>query len=208
MNNISKCNIAVFASGSGSNFINIYNHICDNKIEANLKLLISNNSYCNAVLFAKENNISYKIINGYRFESSVIDNVMSKALEINNIDLIILAGYMKKIPPKIIGCYSQRILNIHPSLLPKFGGQGFYGMKVHQAVIDSKEKVTGITIHFVDSSYDTGDIIYQKQIDVLDDDTPDSLASRVLQLEHMKYPEVIREICQKINRGSIEKSIN
>ncbi len=208
MNNIDKCNIAVFASGSGSNFINIYNHICDNNIEANLKLLISNNSYCNAVIFAKENGIPFKIINDYRFGNSSIDNVMFETLQINDVDLIILAGYMKKIPSKIIECYTQKILNIHPSLLPKYGGKGFYGIKVHQAVINSNEKVTGITIHFVDASYDTGDIIYQEKINVLDNDNSESLAARVLQLEHRKYPEVIKEICQKINRGSIEKSIN
>tara|TARA_B100001250_G_C19754856_1_gene769623 strand:+ start:146 stop:772 length:627 start_codon:yes stop_codon:yes gene_type:complete len=208
LNNIDKCNIAVFASGSGSNFINIYNHICDNNIEANLKLLISNNSYCNAVIFAKENGIPFKIINDYRFGNSSIDNVMFETLQINDVDLIILAGYMKKIPSKIIECYTQKILNIHPSLLPKYGGKGFYGIKVHQAVINSNEKVTGITIHFVDASYDTGDIIYQEKINVLDNDNSESLAARVLQLEHRKYPEVIKEICQKINRGSIEKSIN
>ena len=107
---------------------------------------------------------------------------------------------MKKIPENIVDAYKSKILNIHPSLLPKFGGQGFYGLKVHKAVIDSKENYTGITIHFVDNEYDTGNIIYQEKINVMDNDTPETLSKRVLRLEHKNYPQIIRKLCQEYKK--------
>jgi len=196
----SKCNLAVFASGTGSNFINIYNHIINGNIFGNLVLLISNNPTCKAVEFAKENRIAYQIINEFRFS----DNIEEKMLEVlddNNIHLIILAGYMKKISRKIIEKYDEKIINIHPALLPKFGGKGFYGMNVHRAVIDSKQEKTGITIHFVNGEYDAGDIIYQQEIKVLREDTPGTLAKRVLELEHENYPRIVKQFCEKYNRS-------
>ena len=194
-----KSNLAVFASGTGSNFINIYNHISEGKILGNLNLLISNNSNSRAILFAKKNHINYKIINQSRFSKNIVD-VMLKTLNDNNIDLIILAGYMKKIPKEVIAIYPNKILNIHPALLPKFGGQGFYGMNVHKAVIDSGDENTGITIHFVDDSYDTGNIIYQEKINVIDGESPENLSRRVLELEHKNYPKIINDFCKKIRR--------
>lgn len=196
----SKCNLAVFASGTGSNFINIYNHIVNGDILGNLALLISNNPRCKAVEFAKENGIDYQIINKFRFS----DNIEEKMLEVlnnNNIHLIILAGYMKKIPRKVIEKYDEKIINIHPALLPKFGGKGFYGMNVHKAVIASKQEETGITIHFVNGEYDAGDIIYQQEINVLKEDSAESLAKRVLELEHENYPRIIKQFCEKYNRS-------
>ena len=198
INSNNKCNLAIFASGGGSNFKNIYNHICNNYIHAEIKILISNNSNCGSVLFAKENKIQYKVINNFRFSDDKIDNIMLNILKDNNIDLIVLAGYMKKIPEKIVKYYYNKILNIHPALLPKFGGKGFYGMKIHEAVIDSKEENTGVTIHFVDNNYDTGNIVYQEEIKVMQNDTAESLSKRVLQLEHKVYPEIIRKLCKII----------
>ena len=195
----SKCNLAVFASGTGSNFINIYNHIINGNIFGNLVLLISNNPTCKAVEFAKENRIAYQIINEFRFS----DNIEEKMLEVlddNNIHLIILAGYMKKISRKIIEKYDEKIINIHPALLPKFGGKGFYGMNVHRAVIDSNQDKTGITIHFVNGEYDAGDIIYQQEIKVFKEDSPDTLAKRVLELEHENYPRIVKQFCEKYNK--------
>ena len=113
------------------------------------------------------------------------------------IDLIVLAGYMKKVSKKVIEFYNGRILNIHPALLPKFGGKGFYGMNIHESVIKLKEKTTGITIHIVDHDYDTGNIIYKEEIPVLETDTASSIAQRVLELEHRVYPEVIRDFLEK-----------
>jgi len=191
-----RYNIGLFASGSGSNFINIYKHICNGNIWAEISLLISNNSNCKAINFAKNNNINYKIVNNSRFSGNQIDDIMLEILKDYKIDLIVLAGYMKKIPEKVIEYYHNRILNIHPALLPKFGGKGFYGMKVHEAVISSKEKTTGVTIHLVDNNYDTGEIIYQEKIKVMENDTPNSIAGRVLELEHKAYPEVIKKFCE------------
>jgi len=199
--NEQKCNIAIFASGTGSNFINIYNHILDGKIFANINILISNNPNCKAIEFAKKNKINYKIINKFRLSNNEnIEKVIGKVLIKNNINLIVLAGYMKKIPKQIIELYPRKILNIHPALLPKFGGKGFYGIKVHEAVINSGEKSTGITIHFVDNDYDTGDIIYQKEVDVLENDSAVSLSKRVLELEHKSYPVVVKEFCDKYRK--------
>ncbi len=199
MNTIAKkYNIAIFASGTGSNFINIYNNICNGNINAQIKLLISNNPNCRAIEFADKNKINYKIINNFRFKDNQIDNVMLGALSNYEIDLIVLAGYMKKISKKVIEFYNGKILNIHPALLPKFGGKGFYGMKIHESVIKSKEKITGVTVHVVDHDYDTGNIIYQKEISVLKSDTASSLSQRVLELEHRVYPEVIRNFLETI----------
>ena len=157
-----KYNIAVFASGTGSNFINIYKYIRNQSINAHMSLLISNNPNCKAINFAKENDVKYEIINNSRFSKDQIDNTMLNILKDYKIDLVVLAGYMKKIPKKVIKYYYNRILNIHPALLPKFGGKGFYGMNVHKAVISSKEKTTGVTIHLVDDNYDT-EILYIKK---------------------------------------------
>ena len=190
-------NIAIFASGTGSNFINIYDSICNGKINAQIKLLISNNPNCRAVKFANKNRIKSKIINNFRFKDNQIDDIMLGELSNYKIDLIVLAGYMKKVSKKVIEFYNGRILNIHPALLPKFGGKGFYGMNIHESVIKLKEKTTGITIHIVDHDYDTGNIIYKEEIPVLETDTASSIAQRVLELEHRVYPEVIRDFLEK-----------
>ncbi len=194
-----KCNLAIFASGTGSNFINIYNNIINGKINANLNILISNNPNCQAVNFAKNNGINYSIINKFRCKS-IMDEILD-VLNNNNIHLVLLAGYMKKIPEVVVNKYSRKIINIHPALLPKFGGAGFYGMNIHEAVIKNREKETGITIHFVDNDYDTGEIIYQEKIKVKNEDSPDTLAKRVLELEHKIYPEIVRQFCDKYKGG-------
>ena len=187
-------NIAVFASGTGSNFINIYNGLKNNSINGEIKLLISNNSNCGAVLFAIKNNIEYKIINDFRFPIKK-NKEYELVLNFYRIDLILLAGFMKKIPVNIVRLYKNKILNIHPSLLPKYGGQGFYGMKVHEAVIDSKDKLSGATVHFVNEHYDKGTIVLQKSLNVLKSDTPDSLSKKILKIEHSIYLEAVHLFC-------------
>ena len=143
----------------------------------------------------KKNNIKYEIIKigSYSNYQIYVDSMLS-CLNINNINLIALAGFLRKVPEEIIEKYNQRILNIHPSLLPKYGGRGFYGMNVHRAVIDSGEKKTGITIHFVDKEYDKGPIIYQEEVSVLNGDNPEELSSRVLKVEHRAYKMVIESL--------------
>ena len=187
-------NIAVFASGTGSNFINIYNGLKNNSINGEIKLLISNNSNCGAVLFAIKNNIEYKIINDFRFPIKK-NKEYELVLNFYRIDLILLAGFMKKIPENIVRLYKNKILNIHPSLLPKYGGQGFYGMKVHEAVIDSKDKLSGATVHFVNEHYDKGTIVLQKSLNVLKSDTPESLSKKILKIEHSIYLEAVHLFC-------------
>ncbi len=189
--------IAVFASGAGSNFIEINKNILNKNINGQIKILISNNPKCGAVEYAIENNISVKIINDFRYpkkedKNKEYENILKK----NKIDLILLAGFMKKIPCDIVKIYQNRIMNIHPSLLPDFGGPGFYGYKVHEAVIKSKNKLSGATIHFVNEDYDKGPIIFQKSIEVLDIDSSKSLSKKVLKIEHEIYSKIVMQYCK------------
>ena len=190
-------NIAVFASGSGSNFIKINENIINNNINGKIKVLISNNPRCGAVEYAIKNNINFKIINNHRYpEKKIKDKEYQNILNKSEIDLILLAGFMKKIPFSIIENFKNKIMNIHPSILPSFGGAGFYGIKVHEAVIESGNKLTGATVHFVDEEYDRGPIIFQKSIDVLSDDSPTDLSKKVLKIEHEIYSKVVKYYCE------------
>jgi len=190
-------NIAVFASGSGSNFIKINENIINNNINGKIKVLISNNPRCDAVEYAIKNNINFKIINNHRYpEKKIKDKEYQNILSKSEIDLILLAGFMKKIPFSIIENFKNKIMNIHPSILPSFGGPGFYGIKVHEAVIESGNKLTGATVHFVDEEYDRGPIIFQKSIDVLSDDGPTDLSKKVLKIEHEIYSKVVKYYCE------------
>ena len=187
----SKKKIVVFASGSGTNFINIY----ENVHNATVVLLISNNSKSGAIEYAKSNNVDYKVINKIRFPNSLYDEY-EKTLVYYKPDLILLAGFMKKIPNNVINKFKNKIMNIHPSLLPKYGGKGFYGMKVHEAVINSKDKITGVTIHFINNEYDRGPIIKQKEILVNRKiDNAVSLAKKVLRAEYELYLEIVELYC-------------
>ena len=190
-----KKNIAVFASGTGSNFINISNKIKKNKINAKICLLVSNNSKSGAVKFCKDNNIVFYIYNDKKFPNDVNNKQLIDKMFFYKIDLILLAGYMKKISRNFIDFFNKKIMNIHPSLLPHYGGKGFYGMKVHEAVFKNKEKKTGATIHFVDYNYDTGPILMQKKIDIVKNDTPIEISKKVLKIEHEIYPKAVDFFC-------------
>ena len=183
-------NIVVFASGTGTNFINIYKKL---KL-GNINLLISNNANCGAVVFAKKNNINFKIINKSRSEN--LEKDYENVLEKYNPDLILLAGFLKKIPKKIINLYKNKIMNVHPSLLPKYGGKGFFGINVHKSVIKSKDKISGATIHFVDDKYDEGPIVLQKKIDVLKNDSAESLSKKILQIEYDLFLKAVTLFCE------------
>ncbi len=186
-------NIAVFASGRGSNLMAILNAIKKGVLKAKISVVISNNSNAGALEIARANGIDALHISRKQFSSDeeyvrkILDELRSR-----NIQLIVLAGYMKKIPPEVIKEYPNRILNIHPALLPSFGGQGMYGLNVHRAVIESGVKITGVTVHIVDEEYDHGPIVMQKAVEVRDDDTPETLAQRVLEVEHEVYPQAIK----------------
>ena len=191
-----KKNIAIFASGSGSNFINIFNKISSNSIKATLCLLVSNNPRCNAVEFAKNNFIDYFIYNKVRFpENDIMDQILINKLESYEIDLIVLAVYMKKISPEMVRRFNRKILNIHPSLLPLYGGTGYFGTKVHKAIINSGETKTGATVHFIDDCYDSGPILIQEEVKVNKNDHHRDLAKRVLEVEHRIYPMAIKYYC-------------
>ena len=186
-------NIAVFASGRGSNLMAILNAIKEGKLNARISVVISNNSNAGALEIARANGIDALHISRKQFSSDedYVNRILCE-LKSRNIELIVLAGYMKKIPPEIIREYPNRILNIHPALLPAFGGLGMYGMNVHKAVIDYGVKITGVTVHIVDEEYDHGPIVMQRAVEVRDDDTPETLAERVLKVEHEIYPLAIK----------------
>ena len=194
-------NLVVFASGSGSNFISIYKNTLNKSIEnSRIVLLVSNNPFCNSVNFAKGNNIESFVINKKRFpENDEYNRVLKNRLFEANPTLIILAGYIKLIPSAITSFYENKIINIHPGKLPHFGGKGFYGLNVHKAVIDRGNKKTAVTIHYVNKEYDKGQIIHEEIIDVLDNDSPESLSKRVLEYEHKVYSKVINGILKEMN---------
>lgn len=186
-------NLVVFASGSGTNFRSIIEACERNEISADITGLITDKAGIGAIDHAQEFEIPHKVILPANF-SSEHDFAQALITQLNrwNADLIILAGYLKKIPEQVINTYADRILNIHPALLPKFGGKGFYGMKVHRAVIESGETESGCSVHIVTKEFDEGPVLGQIKVPVKDDDTPESLAKRVLEQEHQLYPKVIQ----------------
>ena len=188
--------IVVFASGGGSNFKSIYNGTLNGKIKnTSISLLISNNPKSGAVLFAKEKDIDVFILNANRYpDNDEYESVLIEKLKKVEPILVILAGYMKLIPSKTTSIYKGKIINIHPGKLPDFGGKGLYGMNVHQAVINSGVKETAITIHYVNEEYDKGMIIHQEKIPINRDDSVESLAKRVLLMEHKIYPQIINKL--------------
>ena len=186
-------NVAVFASGRGSNARAILKNIDRERIKARISIILSNKSDAGIFDIARQRNIPYRHIDlsHYTCEKDYVGDVLS-ILDGHNVGLIVLAGYLKKIPSEIISQYRNRIMNIHPALLPAFGGKGMYGMNVHRAVVEYGVKITGATVHFVDEEYDHGPIILQEAIRVHDDDTPESLSEKVLAVEHDIYSRAIK----------------
>ena len=181
--------IVVFASGSGSNFKNIVNKIKLHKLSAKIYLLVSNNPNCKAVNFAKRNGIDIFIYNSKIFPNDKNQIYLSEKLISYNLDLILLAGYMKKISTSIVNKYKNKILNIHPSLLPKYKG-----LNTHFRAIKNRDKFAGCTVHHVSEKLDSGKIILQKKVKITKRDNPASLAKKVLKQEHKLYPAAIMKI--------------
>ena len=179
--------IAIFASGSGTNAEEIFKHF-QNHPSAEVVLLLSNNAEAYALERAKKFNVSSKVFNRTIFRES--EEVLTWLKE-KNVTHIVLAGFMWLVPTYLIKAYSGKIINIHPALLPKFGGKGMYGMHVHEAVKAASEKETGITIHEVNEKYDEGKILFQAKCEVNLTDTPDDIAKKVHQLEYSHYPAII-----------------
>ena len=184
--------LAVFVSGRGSNFRTIHEHILNGEIIAQIILIITDKPECPAADYARENDI--KVIQ-YPGENTGPEQLVD-TLEQWQIDMVLLAGYLKLVPSKVVQAYPRAMLNIHPALLPAFGGKGYYGHHVHDAVIASGAKISGVTIHFVDEEYDHGPIVAQVVVPVRPDDTADALAARVLTHEHKLYPKVVAAICR------------
>lgn len=184
-------NLVFFASGSGTNFQSVIDAIDSGQLKAQITGLISNRADAGAIDRAKTHHIPAYVIDPGQSDSEAQLLDLLSTLDPN---LIVLAGYLKKIPTQVIKRYSGRIINIHPSLLPKYGGKGFYGMNVHRAVLENREKVSGCTVHFVDEIYDNGQIIEQQEVSVNENDTPESLAKKILQHEHRLLPETIRKL--------------
>ena len=184
-----KC-IAIFASGKGSNAQNIIEHF-KNHPSIKVALVVTNNPEAGVIKIAHSNKIISAIVSKDYFGS---EEKMLRILNALNIEMILLAGFLQLIPAFLLQKFPNRIINIHPALLPKYGGKGMYGLKVHEAVIANKETETGITIHYVNEKYDEGEVILQKTIAVTPAETPETLSTKVLALEHEWYPKIIAQI--------------
>jgi formyltetrahydrofolate-dependent phosphoribosylglycinamide formyltransferase len=193
-------NIVVFASGSGTNFQSILDAAENGQIEGRISGLVTNKDGIKSVERAHNHGIEHAAIKPTHFSTNTdFADALLKQLAQWKTDLIVLAGYMIKVPAAIIREYEGRILNIHPSLLPKYGGKGFYGQRVHQAVIDNGEKESGCTVHLVTEKYDDGPILAQREVPVHESDDASTLAARVLEQEHILFPEVIATLANELN---------
>lgn len=187
----SPVNIAIFASGAGSNAQKIIDHFRYSK-KARIALVICNKAGAGVLKIAEKEHIPTLLIEKKPFtDHSYLDDLKS-----HNIDFIVLAGFLWKVPLDLIRAFPGRIINIHPALLPKYGGKGMYGQAVHESVIGNKEKESGISIHYVDELYDHGNIIFQASCPVLESDNAESLAQRIHKLEHEHYPKVIERLIE------------
>lgn len=193
--------IVFFASGSGTNFQSVIEAVERGKINARIAGLITNKPDIGAIKRARSYNIPVNVIAPSSFnDQKKYESALLNTLKIWRPDLIVLAGYMLKIPAAIIRAYAGKIINIHPALLPKFGGKGFYGLKVHEAVLDGNDTETGCSVHIVTEEYDEGPVLAQRKVPVHESDTPKTLAKRVLEQEHKLLPEVINNYLTNSNQ--------
>lgn len=192
--------IAVFASGGGTDFQSIIDGVESGLIKAEIAVLIASKEGIGAIERAKTHGIEYRVFDKHGFASlEVMFGEIAKLLREKAIDLIVLAGYLTVLPLGFVKEFEGRIINIHPSLLPSFGGVGMYGMRVHEAVIASGSRESGCTVHYVDGGTDTGKIIAQAKVKV-DNDTPESLQKKVLIKEHELLPKVVARLIEEMNQ--------
>jgi phosphoribosylglycinamide formyltransferase 1 len=189
----SKLNIAIFASGTGTNADAIMQYFRDSQA-AKVALVVCNKPGAAVLDKAEKAGVPTLLIEKERFFRG---DAYLPELEAAGIGFVVLAGFLWKIPQPLIDAYPRRIVNIHPALLPKYGGKGMYGNNVHEAVILNGEMESGISIHYVDEHYDSGDVIFQTACPILPGDTADALANRIHQLEHLHYPRVIEEVVSR-----------
>ncbi len=189
--------LAVLASGSGSNFRAILQAIEAETLPLSCPLLVSNTHRAAALAIASDYGCEAVVLKPREFshEQAYADALLGLFGQ-HKIELVALAGYLKKVPPRVVAAFRHRMVNIHPALLPDFGGRGLYGRHVHAAVLAAAAKQSGATVHFVDEEFDTGPIILQERVPVLPHDTPASLAARVLAVEHQLYPKALCLLAQ------------
>ncbi len=185
-------NLALFVSGGGSNFRAIHDASLAGRIAGRVTLVVTDKAECPGARYAREQGIDVFTYPAHDRQPSDL----LQALEDRECRLVLLAGYLKMVPPEVVRAYERRMLNIHPALLPDFGGQGYYGRRVHEAVLQSGQTRSGVTVHFVDEQFDHGPIVAQATVPVLPGDTPESLAARVLEQEHLLYPRVVGALCR------------
>ncbi|MCH7690566.1 MAG: phosphoribosylglycinamide formyltransferase [candidate division Zixibacteria bacterium] len=190
--NQGQIRIAVFISGGGTNLQALIDASKTGKLSAEISLVVSSNANAFGLTRAKNAEISTFVFKEKKYESkSEASQDLLEKLKESKIDYIALAGYLRLLSPELISAYNGKIINMHPALLPKYGGQGMYGRHVHEAVLASGDKETGVTFHIVDEAYDHGRIIEQFNLPVLENDTPESLQERVLIKEHEEYPKIL-----------------
>ncbi len=196
-----RLRLGLLASHGGSNLQAILDACRTGRLDAEPCVVIANNSDAPAFQRARRAGVpACHLSSQTHREPDSLDAAIAATLERHRVNLVVMAGYMKKLGPRTLKRYRGRVLNIHPALLPRFGGQGMYGRHVHEAVIAAGEKVTGVTVHLVDEEYDHGPIVAQRTLAVMPDDTPDTLAERVLRAEHELYVDALG----KIARGEIK----
>ncbi len=196
-----KLPIGVLASHGGTNLQAVIDACADGSLDAEIRVVISNNSRSIALRRARLAGVpTVHLSSATHPAPSLLDKAIAETLASRGVELVALAGYMKKLGPETLSSYRNRILNVHPSLLPKFGGRGMYGERVHAAVLAAGESVSGVSVHLVDEEYDRGPVVAQSQVSVMPDDTSETLAARVLEVEHILYPQTI----QRIASGQID----
>ena len=185
--------IAIFASGSGSNAENLVNYF-EGHPEIKVTLVVSDRKGAFVLQRMARLGVAARFVPKEDFENGELVTVLQK----QRIDLIVLAGFLKLVPVSLLHAFPGRIVNIHPALLPKFGGKGMYGMHVHEAVVKAGETKTGITIHFIDDKFDEGEIIAQYETEVMPTDTPETVASKIHDLEMKWFPVVVEQVCNRL----------
>lgn len=188
--------IAILASGNGSNAEQISKYFTRNQ-NISVSLILTNNS--KAGVIKRANNLGITVIT-FNKEDLYANNTILDIFTDHGIDFIVLAGFLWLVPENLISNYKNKIINIHPALLPKYGGKGMYGMRVHESVIENSEKQSGITIHFVNSKYDEGHTIFQASVDIVEDDTPETLAQKIHLLEYEHFPKIIEQTINNYNQ--------
>ncbi|MDP8207405.1 MAG: phosphoribosylglycinamide formyltransferase [Candidatus Electryonea clarkiae] len=198
---MSKTRLGIMASGGGSNADAILQSCADGKLNATGAVIISNNKDAGVHNVAKKHNVpSYHISRDMFRDGRQFADKLINIFREHQVDLILLAGYMRKLPPALIRSWRNAVLNIHPALLPAHGGKGMYGIRVHEDVLAKGDKETGVTIHFVDEEYDRGPILHQVGgVPVYPNDTPEKIAARVLEVEHRAYCEAVQIWMDKHN---------